>query len=107
MELAYTIRQDQYPLPVQGVEGQTIQEYYKKQGGPSAYKGTTVPGFPNFFVIGGKGKDHQVLWCLFDKLAKGQIPLQDILLFFIPRRYRCVPTCQRYLPNECAFTWRI
>ncbi|KII91073.1 hypothetical protein PLICRDRAFT_174399 [Plicaturopsis crispa FD-325 SS-3] len=42
-----------YPLAVRGVGGQTIQEYYDSQGGPTAYIGTTLPGFPNFYLIGG------------------------------------------------------
>ncbi|KAJ7769773.1 hypothetical protein B0H14DRAFT_2967291 [Mycena olivaceomarginata] len=44
---------DQYPLKVVGDLGNTVQEYYDSQGGPKAYLGTTVPGFPNFFMIAG------------------------------------------------------
>ncbi|RDB25927.1 Baeyer-Villiger monooxygenase [Hypsizygus marmoreus] len=44
---------DRYPLIVQGTKGQTIQEYHEQKGGPTAYLGTSVPGFPNFYVIGG------------------------------------------------------
>ncbi|KDR70333.1 hypothetical protein GALMADRAFT_76113, partial [Galerina marginata CBS 339.88] len=43
---------DYYPLPIRG-KTQTIQEYYEKAGGPKAYLGTVVPGFPNFFVVYG------------------------------------------------------
>ncbi|KAH8102925.1 FAD/NAD-binding domain-containing protein [Cristinia sonorae] len=45
---------DEYPVSVTGIGGKTIQEYYREQGGPTAYLGTTVPGFPNFFTILGK-----------------------------------------------------
>lgn len=31
----------------------TLEEYYAEQGGPTAYLGTTVPGFPNFFTLMG------------------------------------------------------
>ncbi|TCD60400.1 hypothetical protein EIP91_010226 [Steccherinum ochraceum] len=41
---------DDYPLEVRGVGGKTIQEYFREQAGPTAYRGTTVPGFPNFFM---------------------------------------------------------
>ncbi|KAJ6565930.1 hypothetical protein DFH09DRAFT_1034740 [Mycena vulgaris] len=44
---------DRYPLTVVGPTGKTVQEYYNSQGGPKAYLGTTVPGFPNLFMIGG------------------------------------------------------
>ncbi|KAF7353949.1 hypothetical protein MVEN_01081300 [Mycena venus] len=44
---------DRYPLTVVGETGKTVQEYYDSQGGPKAYLGMTVPGFPNLFLIGG------------------------------------------------------
>ena len=44
--------QDYYPFPVRG-RTQTIQEYYEESEGAKAYLGTTIPGFPNFFVISG------------------------------------------------------
>lgn len=28
-----------------------MADYYKEQGGPTAYMGTTVPGFPNLFTL--------------------------------------------------------
>ncbi|KAJ7073311.1 hypothetical protein B0H15DRAFT_869258 [Mycena belliarum] len=51
--LATGFTTDRYPLTVVGSEGTTVQEYYDTQGGPKAYLGTTVPGFPNFFILGG------------------------------------------------------
>ncbi|KAF8957769.1 hypothetical protein BDZ97DRAFT_84041 [Flammula alnicola] len=44
---------DYYPFPIKGSTGKTIQEYYEEQKGPKAYRGTAVPGFPNFFLIFG------------------------------------------------------
>ncbi|KAJ7612218.1 hypothetical protein FB45DRAFT_760152 [Roridomyces roridus] len=44
---------DRFPLAVRGVDGETIQDYYDIQGGPKAYISTTVPGFPNFFMLAG------------------------------------------------------
>ncbi|KAJ7612220.1 hypothetical protein FB45DRAFT_843519 [Roridomyces roridus] len=44
---------DRYPIHVKGNKGQTIAEYYEAQGGPTAYLGTTIPGFPNFFTFAG------------------------------------------------------
>ncbi|KAJ3483533.1 hypothetical protein NLI96_g6247 [Meripilus lineatus] len=44
---------DRYPLKVRGVEGITVQEFYDRKGGPEAYYGVTVPGFPNFYMLGG------------------------------------------------------
>ncbi|EED78470.1 predicted protein [Postia placenta Mad-698-R] len=43
-----------YFVSVTGSNGQTLEEYHKGQGGPSAYAGgVCVPGFPNYFFIGG------------------------------------------------------
>ncbi|KZP31892.1 FAD/NAD(P)-binding domain-containing protein [Athelia psychrophila] len=44
---------DEYPFHVSGVDGTTIQGYYKEHGGPTAYLGTTVPGLPNFYMVSG------------------------------------------------------
>ncbi|KAI0300612.1 FAD/NAD-P-binding domain-containing protein [Multifurca ochricompacta] len=43
---------DNYPLDVRGTRG-TLKEYNDAHGGPMAYLGSTVPGFPNFFMIQG------------------------------------------------------
>ncbi|THU85879.1 FAD/NAD(P)-binding domain-containing protein [Dendrothele bispora CBS 962.96] len=43
---------DDFPLYVRGTK-ETVREYYAHEGGPKAYLGTTVPGFPNFFLISG------------------------------------------------------
>jgi hypothetical protein len=45
--------QNTYPIPVNGVDGRTVQQYYDSKGGPEAYLGTCLPGFPNFFLLGG------------------------------------------------------
>ncbi|KAF8192398.1 hypothetical protein K438DRAFT_1906902 [Mycena galopus ATCC 62051] len=45
---------DQYPIRVVGhAESKTVQDYYDSQGGPKAYMGTTIPGFPNLFILAG------------------------------------------------------
>ncbi|KAG6872308.1 hypothetical protein C0995_011072 [Termitomyces sp. Mi166 len=51
--LATGFRADKYPLHIEGKSGQTIQDYYDSKGGPTAYMGTTVPGFPNLYMLGG------------------------------------------------------
>lgn len=40
-------------ITTRGRNGVTVNEWYATQNGPSAYKGTCMPGFPNFFVIFG------------------------------------------------------
>ena len=45
-------RQDNYPMNLHGPRG-TLKEYNDAHGGPQAYLGTTVPGFPNFFMMQG------------------------------------------------------
>ncbi|KIJ64503.1 hypothetical protein HYDPIDRAFT_111833 [Hydnomerulius pinastri MD-312] len=44
---------DEFPVRVRGADGITIQEYYGAHGGPTAYYGTTIPGFPNFYMLAG------------------------------------------------------
>ncbi|KAF8709022.1 hypothetical protein RHS03_03348, partial [Rhizoctonia solani] len=34
-----------------GTNGQRLQEYYDREGGPTGYLGTTIPGFPNWFTV--------------------------------------------------------
>lgn len=45
--------QDEYAIPIRGLNDQTIQEYYDAYGAPRAYLGTTLPGFPNFYMLSG------------------------------------------------------
>ncbi|THH10708.1 hypothetical protein EW145_g1154 [Phellinidium pouzarii] len=40
-------------VDMKGSGGKTMQEYFNEQGGPTAYLGTTVPGFPNYFMLMG------------------------------------------------------
>ncbi|KAG9088340.1 hypothetical protein FRC06_002084 [Ceratobasidium sp. 370] len=40
-------------LNVTGANGQTLEEYYKREGGPTGYMGTTIPGFPNWVTVFG------------------------------------------------------
>jgi cation diffusion facilitator CzcD-associated flavoprotein CzcO len=42
-----------HPLIVKGRDGHTIHEVWKERGGPQAYLGTAMDGFPNFFMIFG------------------------------------------------------
>jgi 4-hydroxyacetophenone monooxygenase len=42
-----------YPLDIVGRDGVTMAETW--DGKPSAYRGISVPGFPNFFMLGGPG----------------------------------------------------
>ena len=80
------LQQDNYPLTIRGIEGQTIQEYFASQGGPTAYLGTSVPGFPNFYMIGGM--------CFYRHLPEHHIFSQarilqpDTLQLFLPKKYR-------------------
>lgn len=49
----YLCWQDDYPFPVRGVKGNTIRDYYAANKGPTAYMGTTIPGFPNYYILSG------------------------------------------------------
>ncbi|EGN98237.1 hypothetical protein SERLA73DRAFT_74465 [Serpula lacrymans var. lacrymans S7.3] len=44
---------DNYPVDVRGMDGTSIREYYDRMGGPTAYLGTALPGFPNFYMMTG------------------------------------------------------
>lgn len=38
-------------MRVKGSNNKTIQEYFDEQGGATAYLGSSIPGFPNFYVL--------------------------------------------------------
>jgi 4-hydroxyacetophenone monooxygenase len=42
-----------FPLDIIGRDGASIADVW--EGKPSAYRGISVPGFPNFFILGGPG----------------------------------------------------
>ena len=42
-----------HPLHVIGKGGQVMQDVWDERGGPQAYQGTAMDGFPNFFIIFG------------------------------------------------------
>ncbi|KAF7359009.1 hypothetical protein MSAN_01241600 [Mycena sanguinolenta] len=71
---------DRYALAVVGATGKTVQEYYDFQGGPKAYLGTTVPGFPNLFLLGGPnlGTGHT------SSILTGELQMGYILKFVKP-----------------------
>ncbi|KAJ2924688.1 hypothetical protein H1R20_g12399, partial [Candolleomyces eurysporus] len=43
---------DTYPVPIYGSDGKSIQEFFEEDGA-KAYLGTSVPNFPNFFLLWG------------------------------------------------------
>ncbi|KAJ7932822.1 hypothetical protein B0H13DRAFT_2247188 [Mycena leptocephala] len=71
---------DRYPLKVVGDTGKTVQEYYDSQGGPKAYLGATVPGFPNLFLVGGPnlGTGHT------SAILTGELQIGYIMKFVKP-----------------------
>jgi hypothetical protein len=40
-------------LKLHGSDGRTLEGYFESKDGPAAYLGTSVPGFPNFFLLMG------------------------------------------------------
>jgi cation diffusion facilitator CzcD-associated flavoprotein CzcO len=42
-----------HPLSVYGRDGVSLQAVWKQRGGPAAYMGIAVDGFPNFFIAVG------------------------------------------------------
>ena len=42
-----------HPLRVIGKEGKQLQEVWDERGGPQAYMGSAMDGFPNFFILFG------------------------------------------------------
>lgn len=88
-------------LDVKGINGQSLQEYYDLEGGPTGYMGTTIPGFPNWITLFGPntatghasviyGEELQVNYAL--KLLKPVI--QGKISSFVPR-------------NESTRAWNI
>lgn len=46
-----------------GRDGRTVEGYYAERGGPTAYLGTCIPGFPNAFTL--LGAFPLLLCCCF------------------------------------------
>lgn len=46
--------QESFQIKIKDNEGKLITDYFAEKGGPTAHLGVTVPGFPNFFFIGGE-----------------------------------------------------
>ncbi|KAJ7108242.1 GNS1/SUR4 family-domain-containing protein [Mycena epipterygia] len=69
---------DEYTISIKGSKQQTIAEYYEAQGGPTAYLGTTLPGFPNFFMISGANSSSGHTSVLFAFEVQAQYIIQMI-----------------------------
>ncbi|KAF8888349.1 hypothetical protein BD779DRAFT_1611364 [Infundibulicybe gibba] len=76
---------DKYPINIRGSKGMSVQDYYDSQMGPKAYLGTSVPGFPNFFMVSGgiSVSDLEVDYII--KLIK-PILNEDVLSFEVTNR---------------------
>ncbi|KAH8116828.1 FAD/NAD-binding domain-containing protein [Phellopilus nigrolimitatus] len=61
----------QKQIHLKGKEGTTLNEYFDSQGGPTAYLGTTVPGFPNFFTLMGPNTATGHASIIFSEEATG------------------------------------
>lgn len=52
-----SVAQEMGTMNLVGRDGRTLEGYYADRGGPTAYLGTCIPGFPNAFTLLG--------WLLF------------------------------------------
>ncbi|CAE6473551.1 unnamed protein product [Rhizoctonia solani] len=79
-------------LNVTGARGQCLEDYYRQEGGPTGYMGTTIPGFPNWITIYGPniGTGHASV-IFAEELQMNYISgllkpvLQDKVKSFVPR----------------------
>lgn len=53
MATGYRVAEFLGEIEVTGCDGRSIHDYWRTQGGPEAFLGMTVPGFPNFFMLYG------------------------------------------------------
>ncbi|OCH85373.1 FAD/NAD-binding domain-containing protein [Obba rivulosa] len=67
---------DTYPVSVRGRDGLTIQEYFESQGGPTAYLSVAVPGFPNFYMLGGPNANTSIGSIIFFEECQTNLALQ-------------------------------
>ena len=79
-------------MNVRGTQG-TLKEYNDAHGGPMAYLGSTVPGFPNFFMMEGMSRLvylNASLLTLLRRvpLVQVQILSPAIRLYSFPKRCR-------------------
>ncbi|KDQ61021.1 hypothetical protein JAAARDRAFT_32021 [Jaapia argillacea MUCL 33604] len=63
---------------IRGRDGKSIQEYFQSQGGPTAYLGTCVPGFPNLFTLLGPNTATGHASVVFSEEVQIQYALQMI-----------------------------
>lgn len=59
-------RQEPKGWDIKGSNGKALKEYFDEQGGPTAYLGTSMPGFPNLYMLLGRSGD----WCERDSEVK-------------------------------------
>jgi cation diffusion facilitator CzcD-associated flavoprotein CzcO len=71
-----------HPIVVRGRNGILLHELWGKRGGPSAYMGTAVHGFPNFFMIFGPntGSGHNSLIFAIENMVNYVIKIAEPLL---------------------------
>ncbi|EMD34219.1 hypothetical protein CERSUDRAFT_97479 [Gelatoporia subvermispora B] len=67
---------DTYPVPVRGKNGRTIQQYFDSQGGPTAYRSVGIPGFPNFYMLGGPNSNTSIGSVIFFEECQAEYILQ-------------------------------
>ncbi|KAJ7765587.1 hypothetical protein B0H16DRAFT_1523576 [Mycena metata] len=68
---------DDYPINIRGTE-KTVSEYYRAHFGPTAYRGTCIPTFPNFFTLSGANTATGHTSVLFAEEVQVQYILQLI-----------------------------
>ncbi|KAF9454662.1 FAD/NAD(P)-binding domain-containing protein [Macrolepiota fuliginosa MF-IS2] len=72
-----------YALEPQGIEtkgsnGNTMREYFEEQGGATAYLGSSMPGFPNFYTLLGPNVATGHASVIFSQEAQINLALQLI-----------------------------
>lgn len=65
-------------LNVQGSSGTSIREYFESKGGPQAYLGCCIPGFPNLFTLLGPNVASGHASVIFSEEAQISFALQLI-----------------------------
>ena len=71
-----------HPLRVRGKGGESLHDVWTARGGPQAYMGTAMDGFPNFFLLFGPntGTGHSSVAYVSENMANYTIKMLACLL---------------------------
>lgn len=78
---------DATEITTRGRNGLTVNEWYATQDGPTGYKGTCIPGYPNFFTLLGMSFLPSRKVQLYNEFA--QVPMLPLVTLLLSSVMKC------------------